>query len=87
MFYRQKSEQASQVEDYLRDLTRLHDIHEQDIKVIDPDTRDGATDADLYDIMAFPGIVVTDSNGQFVHSWSGDLPLMDELMGYAFTLQ
>jgi hypothetical protein len=66
---------------------RSHDVHEQDIRIIDPNTRDGATDASLYDILAFPGIVVTDTYGQFVHSWSGELPLMDELMSYAFSLQ
>jgi len=87
VFYRQNSEHTRQVEEYLRDLTRLHDVHEQNIRIIDPNTRDGATDASLYDILSFPGIVVTDDYGQFVHSWSGSLPLMDELMSYAFSMQ
>lgn len=87
VFYRQNSDYTRQVEDYLRDLSRLHDIHEQDIKVVDPDTRSGAEDASIYDILAYPGIVVTDGYGKFVHSWSGELPLMDELMSYAFNLQ
>ena len=87
MFYRTNSECARQVEEYLRDLTRAHDVHEQDIKIIDPDTQDGVATASLYDVTALPGIVVTDSNGQFVHSWYGELPLMDELMSYAFSLQ
>lgn len=86
VFYRQNSEHARTVEEYLRDLTRLHDIHDQDIKIIDPNTRDGASDASLYDILSFPGLVVTDGYGRFVHGWSGELPLMDELMSYAFTL-
>lgn len=87
VFYRQSSEHARQVEDYLRDLTRLHDVHEQDIKIVDPNSRNGAADASLYDILSFPGIVVTDNYGQFIHSWSGELPLMDELMSYAFSLE
>lgn len=85
VFYRQNSEHARRVEDYLRDLTRFYDVREQDIKIVDPNTRNGATDASLYDILAFPGVVVTDDYGQFVHGWSGELPLMDELMSYAFT--
>jgi len=87
VFYRQNSEHARKVEEYLRDLVRTHDIHEQDIRIIDPDTRDGSADASLYDVVSFPGVVVTDASGQFVHSWSGELPLMDELMSYAFSLQ
>ena len=87
VFYQQNSENSRKVEEYLHDLTRLHDLREQDIKIIDPYTRNGAADANLYDIMAYPGIVVTDSNGQYVHGWSGELPLMDELMSYAFSLQ
>lgn len=87
MFYRQNFEHTRKVEEYLRDLMRLHDIHEEDIRIINPDTRDGAADASMYDVVSFPGVVVTDANGQFVHSWYGELPLMDELMSYAFSLQ
>jgi hypothetical protein len=65
----------------------MHDVREQDIQIVDPTTRSGAADAELYDILSFPGIVITDASGQFVHSWSGELPLTDELMGYAFSLQ
>lgn len=84
VFYRQNSEETRRVEDYLRDLTRMHDVREQDIKVVDPNTREGSTDASLYDVLIYPGLVVTDNYGQFIKGWSGDLPLMDELMSYTF---
>lgn len=84
VFYRQNSEETRRVEDYLRDLTRMHDVREQDIKVVDPNTREGSTDASLYDVLSYPGIVVTDTHGQYIKGWSGDLPLMDELMSYTF---
>jgi len=85
MFYRQNSEETRKVEEYLRDLTRVHDLREQDIKVMDPNTREGSTEASLYDVLSFPGVVVTDNYGQYIKSWNGDLPLMDELMSYAYS--
>lgn len=87
MFYKQKSEYTTRVETYLRDLTRIHDVREQDITIVDPDSPGGALQAEVYGIMAYPGLVVTDQYGQFIHSWSGELPLMDELMSYVFTLE
>lgn len=84
VFYRQNSEETRKVEDYLRDLTRMHDVREQDIRAVDPNTREGSTDASLYDVLSYPGIVVTDNYGQYIKSWSGELPLMDELISYTF---
>ena len=87
VFYRQNSEETRRVTEYLRDLTRTHDIREQDIKVLDPNTREGSTEASLYDVLSFPGVVVTDMYGRYIKSWSGELPLMDELMSYAYSGQ
>lgn len=73
------------VDSYLRDLVRIHDIRQQDIKVLDPNTREGSTEASLYDVLSFPGVVVTDNYGQYIKGWSGGLPLMDELASYTYT--
>ena len=85
VFYRTNSEHATHTEGYIRDLQRMHDVQEQNLEVVDIDTREGMSLASLYDILAYPGLVVTDDVGGFVKSWSGELPLMDELMSYAFT--
>ncbi len=85
VFYRPNAEESRLTEDYLRDLTRMHDVKEQDIRVIDPDSREGGYSASLYDVMSYPSIVITDSYGQFVKSWNGELPLMDELVSYTFS--
>lgn len=85
MFYRQQSEETRMVDSYLRDLVRIHDIRQQDIKVLDPNTREGSTEASLYDVLSFPGVVVTDNYGQYIKGWSGGLPLMDELASYTYT--
>lgn len=61
-------------------------MREQDIKLIDVNSRTGSTDASLYDILSYPGMVVTDNYGHYVKGWGGELPLMDELMSYVFSL-
>ena len=78
------SEHASKTEGFIRDLQRMHDIEERNLQIVNIDTREGMTLASLYDIMAYPAIVVTSDVGGFIKSWQGQLPLMDELMSYAF---
>lgn len=85
VFYKEDSEHTRQVEQYLRDLVRMHDVRESDIKIYNPNTREGSTEASLYDVLSFPGIVVTDNVGRYIKGWTGELPLMDELMSYAFS--
>ena len=85
VFYRQKAEHTRRVEQYLHDLGTSHDVDESDVTVIDPDTEAGSSSAVLYDIVSFPGLVVTSNDGRYIQSWSGELPLMDELMGYMFS--
>ena len=52
--------------------------------MIDIDGRDGSSLARLYDVMAYPAILVTKEGGELVASWQGtSLPLMDELAAYA----
>lgn len=85
VFYQPDSEKARKTEEYLRDLVRTHDIDERKITVLNPNTREGSVQASLYDVVSYPGIVVTDDFGQYIKSWSGELPLMDELMAYSFT--
>lgn len=87
IFYRQDAEYTRQVEEYIHDLMVSHNVKDQDIVRIDPDTAIGTSRASAYGIMAYPGLVVSDENGQYIHGWSGDLPLADELMGYLFSLQ
>ena len=85
VFYRQNTEHTRGVEEYLHDLTTSHDVDENDVTVIDPDTEAGSASAVLYDILSFPGLVVTSNDGRYIQGWSGGLPLMDELMGYMFS--
>lgn len=85
VFYRPDSEHARRTEEFLRDLERQHDISPKSIQIISIDSREGASMASLYDVISYPGIVVVDEMGGFVKSWSGELPLMDELLSYTFS--
>lgn len=85
VLYRPDSEQARGTESFLRDLTKQHDLDPRDIRIINMDSPEGLSLASVYDIMAFPAIIVTDNEGAYVKHWAGDLPLMSELMGYLLT--
>lgn len=85
VFYRPDSEHARQTEVFLRDLGRQSGINAKDIKPTSIDTREGSSAASLYDIWDFPGVVVTEDNGSYIKHWSGDLPLLSEVAGYAYS--
>lgn len=85
VFYRPNSEHARRTEEYMTDLQRMHDVNTKNLKAISIDTREGSSLATIYDILSFPAIVVTDDYGAYIKGWSGDLPLMNEVMSYAIT--
>jgi hypothetical protein len=84
VLYRPNSEHASDVESFVRDFQRLHDSGRK-VELVSVNTRDGAATASLYDIMAFPAILVLADDGSVVNSWIGTLPLMDEVAGYIYS--
>lgn len=80
VLYRPNSEQARSVEEFMHEFKRLHN---QDVSVLNLDTRDGAAMASLYDIMQAPAVFVTQDDGRLVQVWSGTpLPLMNEVAAY-----
>lgn len=82
VFYRTQSEFATPVESFLRDLGSERDVSDK-LEVIDPDSREGTTKAQIYDIMQLPALIVVDDFGSIVHSWIGEhLPMTDEVLGY-----
>lgn len=85
MLYRPNSEHARGVESFLHDLLRQHNVTERNVRQINVDTREGISLCSIYDIMSYPSIVVTTDEGGFIKSWDGTVPLMDELMSYAYS--
>jgi hypothetical protein len=82
IFYRPNSEHQRSIETYLRDLRRQYTVNDKDIRMMDLNTRDAVATASIYDIVSFPGVVVTDNYGAYIMGWNGTLPLMSELMSY-----
>lgn len=82
ILYRPNSEHARVVEDFMRDFERQAGSSAR-TEVLNLDTREGAATASLYDVVQYPGLLVTTDDGQMVRSWEGNmLPLMNEVASY-----
>lgn len=77
VLYRPVSEHARAVEDFKRELDR----DKIEIQLVDVDTKEGVVLAELHDILQFPSVIATKSDGSVVQSWIGTLPLVKEV-GY-----
>jgi hypothetical protein len=50
--------------------------------MLDIDTRDGAAEASLHDVMQYPAFIVTTFEGSVLQQWEGiPAPLIDEVAG------
>lgn len=82
IFYRPQSEHSRMVETYIRDFQKTHPG--QQVEVVNVDSPRGTSLVELYDIVQYPSIMVTQDDGVMQKFWLGEpLPLMDELASYA----
>jgi hypothetical protein len=85
ILYRPNSEHATNVESFVRDFEHRHNLGNK-LELVSVNTRDGSATASLYDIWAFPTIIVISEDGSMLNMWQGEpLPLMDEVAGYVRT--
>ena len=78
--YKSQSEQAREVEDYLRDFSRQTG---HDLETLDPETKTGIDLCRTYDIMEYPTLVALSDDGQMQNMWSGlPLPTISEVSYY-----
>lgn len=78
--YKEETDYARQVDDFLRDFTRQTG-HE--LETINPDTPDGASFCRAYDIVEYPSIVAISDNGAMQQMWRGmPLPTISEVSYY-----
>ncbi|HSX31349.1 MAG TPA: hypothetical protein VLE99_05520 [Candidatus Saccharimonadales bacterium] len=83
VLYRPNSEFARAVENFVRDLQTHHNVSENQLEVLDYDSREGAATASLYEATDQPSMIVVNDDGSYVKHWAGsDLPLIDEVAGY-----
>jgi hypothetical protein len=88
VLYRPDSESASNVEDFLRGLRGVHNLDDNNLQILNYDSREGSSTANMYDIMSQPAILITNDDGSYIKHWEGEnLPLMDEVTGYIYSYQ
>ena len=79
--YKPNSEHATSVETYLRDFSRQTG---NIIETIDPETREGQSFCQTYDVVEYPSTIALDYSGKMLNFWKGlPLPLINELSFYA----
>ena len=78
--YRPNSEFDTPLNDLNRELMRRSNVQ---LEMLSVDTVEGDAKAQLYDIVAFPTIIATDTSGTLIHAWpSGQIPLLNEVSYY-----
>lgn len=77
VLYRPVSEHARVVEDFQRELEK----EGVEVRLLDVDTKEGQVFAQLHDVMQFPSVIATSSEGTPLQTWAGSLPLIKEV-GY-----
>jgi hypothetical protein len=78
--YKDETDYAREVTDYLRDFTRQTG-HE--LETLNPDTPDGTSFCRTYDIVEYPTIVALSDDGKLQQMWRGrPLPTISEVSYY-----
>lgn len=78
--YRKASDHTRTVEEYLHDFEKRTAVK---LDEIDPETRQGADVCGVYDIVEYPTIIATATDGQVRNVWRGlPLPTIDEVSYY-----
>ena len=71
------------IESFVRDFQRRYETGRK-IEMQSIDTREGSSNASIYDVVSYPAILALADDGSVLNMWQGDLPLMDEVAGYAY---
>ena len=80
VIYKDDSEHARAVIDWLRDFRRQSG---KDIQTLEPETREGIDFCRVYDIVEYPTIVAMDDDSKPLQVWRGlPLPLINEVSYY-----
>lgn len=78
--YKEETDYARQVNDYLRDFTRQTG-HE--LETLNPDTPEGASFCRAYDVVEYPSLVAISDDGVMQNLWRGlPLPTISEVSYY-----
>jgi hypothetical protein len=80
VIYKEESDYAREVLDYLRDFTRQTG---HKLETLNPDTAEGTDFCRAYDIVEYPSIVALSDDGSLQNLWRGlPLPTISEVSYY-----
>lgn len=80
VIYKDASDHARAVIDYLRDFERHTG---KTLNIIDPESQEGASLCRAYDVVEYPTVLTTDNNGVMQQMWRGlPLPTISEISYY-----
>jgi len=78
--YKDESDHAREVYDYLRDFTRQTG---HNLETVDPDTPSGQEFCRVYDIVEYPTLLAISDDGRLQNMWRGTpLPTISEVSYY-----
>ena len=81
VIYKRATDYGREVEEWTNEL-RARDINNV-IQEVNPETRDGESMAQAYEVMQYPTIMALDDQGRVLSSWTGlPLPRLDEVSYY-----
>ncbi len=83
ILWREETDYASEVREWINDFH--HDTGgTKEIESIDPDSREGESLSDAYDIVQYPTIMVIDDDGKLLEMWKGTpLPQIEQVNYWA----
>jgi hypothetical protein len=80
VIYKNESDHAREVLDYLRDFERQTG---HVLETIDPESKDGIAKCETYDIVEYPSILAVSDDGHLQNLWRGrPLPTISEVSFY-----
>ena len=80
ILYHTNDENTRSVEEFVSNFKYYSD---HSVDLISLETKEGASMAQLYDIVDYPAILVIRDDGQLSHFWQGKgFPQIDEILGY-----
>ncbi len=80
VLYKEETDYARQVTDYLRDFQRQTG---RELETLDPESNGGVSFCTTYDILEFPTVVALSDDGLMQNHWRGlPLPTISEVSYY-----
>lgn len=80
VIYKDNSEHARAVFDFLREFKARTG---RELDTLDPESREGVSFCETYDIVEYPTLIALDDEGRMINQWTGlPLPTINEISYY-----